>query len=268
MLFRVILLALLLTITLMQVFISVNACALNFVLGHHLLQAQLRLPWLVDGSQACERRDVMPCRLRTQVLGDVACWDRLLEVARSKTSAISFWARRTKVLQLARHPWSVNVPTFGILNESSTFRWSKHQVAVAVAFQHMRRKKIRVVAHLGTLPDTQALPANNRALAQRKRREREAAAKGTATAFASPSRAPAAARAPSDAPGPPAAGRGCGRGRGVGKENKGNYGEFNPVAAAQTMLQEAEPVCCPPHDAPTSSLKPGTISGGWTSNAP
>ncbi|KAJ7668238.1 hypothetical protein B0H17DRAFT_1209985 [Mycena rosella] len=400
MLFRVILLALLLTIILMQVFISVNACALNFVLGH-LLQAQLRLPWRVDGSQVCERRDVMPCRLRTQVLGDVACWDRLLEVARSKTSAISFWARRTKVLQLARHPWSVNVPTFGMLNESSTFRWRKHQVAAAVAFQRARRKKIvqslrlrahrcvicpsifsqntdslqRVVAHLGTPPDTQASPANNRALAQRKRREREAAAKGAATAFAGPSRAPAAARAPSDAPGapnarallqlarqecdrtrerqqaamshlptppqtqaehppvdppviaqlgnltlrgsfgdvpaahaapprldpapaphphtvrpiearpqperlrppspdheepnvgPPAAGRGCGRGRGAGKENKGNYGEFNPVAAAQTMLQEAEPVCCPPHNAPTSSLKPGTISGGWTSNA-
>ncbi|KAJ7667291.1 hypothetical protein B0H17DRAFT_1251676 [Mycena rosella] len=93
-----------------------------------------------------------------------------------------------------------------MLNESSTFRWRKHQVAAAVAFQRARRKKIvqslRLRAHRHTARYP-GLAANNRALAQRKRREREAAAKGAATAFAGPSRAPAAARAPSDAPGAP-----------------------------------------------------------------
>ncbi|KAJ7698998.1 hypothetical protein B0H17DRAFT_1049896 [Mycena rosella] len=45
----------------------------------------------------------------------------------------------------------------------------------------------RVVAQLGTPLDTQAPPANNCVLAQHKRREREAAAKGAATASAGPS---------------------------------------------------------------------------------
>ncbi|KAJ7655403.1 hypothetical protein B0H17DRAFT_1266104 [Mycena rosella] len=253
-----------------------------------------------------------------------------------------------------------NVPTFGKLNESSTFHWRKHQVAAAVAFQRARRKKIVQSLDSGLTAQT--------ALAQCKRRERKAAAKGAATAFAGPSRAPAAARAPSDAPsapnarallqlarqecdrthewqqaamshlptppqtqaehppvdppvivrlgnltlrgscgdapathaapprldpapashphtvrpiegrpqperlrppspdheepnvGPPTAGRGCGRGRGAGKENKGNYGEFNPVAAVQTMLQEAEPEISPSRLPPSWSAKPSILS--------